>query len=67
MGEGHWIGSARLMGGKDLFTFYLDAVKKSYPEIVMEITVIDSVSIGLFQILNFGCYKSIILFFWGLF
>lgn len=56
-----------LVGGKDLFSLYLDTHEELYPEIVIEIAVIDSVSIILFQILNFMYYKSVILGFLRLF
>lgn len=55
------------MDGRVLFTFYLDIHKESHPEIIMEIAVIDSVSIVLFQILSFMYQKNEILLFLGLF
>lgn len=42
----------RLVGGRYLFTFWLEIHRELYPEITLENVLIDSVIIVLFQILE---------------
>lgn len=44
------------MGGKYLFIFFLEILKKSYPAIVLETVVIDSVIIVFFSNIRQNAY-----------